>query len=188
MRGQPIDELNTGIQLLKTKLIEDQLACLRVDLAVLAFNHDVEVAVDFCTPENFSPPTLTTSGGTSIGAAIIKGLDMLNARRAEYRAAGNSFYRPWLMCVTDGESGDDITEAARLVREAESQKRLAFFGIGVLGANMGELARLSSRPPLRLEGLNFQELFEWLSVNLSSVAASRPGDQVALTPPNWANV
>jgi uncharacterized protein YegL len=188
MDGPPIIELNAGLQQLKTKLIEDALACLRVEIALVTFNDVAKVEVDFCTPENFNPPTLTAAGGTSLGAAILKGLEMLNSRRAEYRAAGINFYRPWLLCITDGKSGDDISEAARLVKEAESAKRLAFFGVGVLGADMDALTSLSSRPALCLEGINFPELFEWLSVNLGSVADSRPGDQVPLTAPTWAAV
>lgn len=188
MAGPPINELNAGLQQLKAKLVEDPLACLRVELALLAFNHTVEVAVDFCTPENFAPPTLVASGGTNLGAAVLRGLEMLNARTAEYRAAGISYYRPWLMVVTDGKSGDDLTEAARLIKAAETKKRLAFFGVGVLGADLSQLGSLSNRPPLCLEGIKFPELFEWLSVNLSSVAVSQPGDQVPLTPPNWATV
>jgi uncharacterized protein YegL len=188
MAGKPIAEVNAGQQRLKAKLVEDALACLRVELALVTFNENVTVAIDFCSPDNFNPPTLTASGGTHLGAAILKGLEMLNARTAEYRAAGISYYRPWLMLLTDAESGDDIAEAAQLVKEAESNRRLAFFGIGVLGANMNALGSLSLRPPLCLEGIKFQELFEWLSVNLSSVAVSRPGDQVPLTAPTWATV
>lgn len=188
MDGPPIAELNAGLQKLKTKLIEDALACLRVEITLVTFNDVAKVEIDFCAPEDFNPPTLTADGGTSLGAAVLKGLEMLNSRRAEYRAAGINFYRPWLLCITDGKSGDDISEAVRLVHEAESAKRLAFFGVGVLGADMNALTSLSCRPALCLEGINFPELFEWLSINLSSVADSRPGDQVALTPPTWATV
>ena len=186
--GAPIAEVNAGLQRLKAKLVEDALACLRVELALVIFNENVTVAIDFCSPDNFNPPTLTASGGTHLGAAILKGLEMLNTRTAEYRAAGVSSYRPWLMLLTDAESGDDIAEVARLVKEAESNRRLAFFGIGVLGANMDALGSLSLRPPLCLEGIKFQELFEWLSVNLSTVAVSQLGEQVPLTAPTWAAV
>ena len=42
-------------------------------------------------------------------------------------------------------------------------------------------------PPLMLQGLNFQALFEWLSSSMSTVSASKPGDQTALAPVNaWA--
>jgi len=188
MNGKPIAELNTALLQLKKKLCEDPLACLRVELALVAFNNWAKVEVDFCSPENFNPPTLTASGGTNLGAAILEGLEILRARIEEYRAAGNNYYRPWLLLVTDANSGDDIAEAARLVKETEFKKRLSFFGVGVLGADMDELARLSIRPPLHLDGIKFQDLFQWLSVNLSSVAISQPGDQVPLTPPNWAAV
>jgi len=50
------------------------------------------------------------------------------------------------------------------------------------------LAELSWRPPKLLKGLQFAEFFLWLSVTLSSVAGSRPGDQVPLTPPDWAAI
>lgn len=188
MSGAPIAELNAGLQQLKETLVEDSLACLRVELALVAFNDRSKVEVSFCSPDSFIPPELKASGGTNLGAAILEGLEILRLRVDEYRAAGNSFYRPWLIVITDAQSSDDLSEAARQIKEAEANKCLAFFGIGVLGADIDELARLSNRPPLPLDGLKFQELFEWLSVNLSSVAVSRPGDQVPLTAPNWAAV
>ena len=188
MFGNPIAELNAGLQQLKAMLLEDQLACLRVELALVAFNEQVSVKVDFCPPDQFNPPALDAAGGTMLGAALLQGLSMLKARIAEYSNAGNNFYRPWLICLTDGKPSDDISEAARQIKEAEAKKRVAFFGVGVQGANMADLGSISLRPPLQLEGLKFTELFEWLSVNLSSVADSRPGDQVALTPPGWSAV
>jgi uncharacterized protein YegL len=90
--------------------------------------------------------------------------------------------------ITDAEATDNVTEAARRVKEAENRKSIAFFGDGVLGANMAKLAALSLRPPLHLDGLRFEDLFEWLSASLSSVAASRPGEQVPLPPPDWSKV
>ena len=186
MSGRPITEVNTGLELLKTNLIEDALTASRVEVALVSFNYDIKVEVDFCAPANFTPPTLHTSGGTNLGAAVVKALDILNARTAELRAAGVTYYRPWFLLLTDAKSVDDIAEAARLVQEAESKKRLSFFPVGVLGADMDALAKLSCREPLHLEGLKFAELFEWFSVNLASVAVSQPGEQVPLTAPNWA--
>jgi uncharacterized protein YegL len=188
MDGQPIIELNAGLQQLKTKSLEDPLACLRVELALVTFNSDVAVAVDFCSPDNFNPPPLTASGETRLGEALTKGVEMLAARCAQYRAAGNGCFRPWLVVITDGKPTDDIAKAAQMVNEAESKKRLSYFGIGVQGADMSRLASISLRPPLHLDGLKFTELFEWLSVGLSSVSASQLGEQVPLPAPNWATV
>ena len=106
MRGAPIAELNSGLQQLKSNLIGDPLACLRVELALVSFNDQIAVEADFCSPENFNPPALNASGGTHLGAAVLKGLEMLKMRTVEYRAAGNNYYRPWLLVVTDAQSGD----------------------------------------------------------------------------------
>ncbi|MBU6399687.1 MAG: VWA domain-containing protein, partial [Verrucomicrobia bacterium] len=188
MSGSPVAELNAGLKELHTCLVQDSLACLRVELALVSFSSAPTVDVDFTSPQNFTPPTLSAGGCTMMGAAVVKALELLDNRRAQYRSAGLAVYRPWLVLISDGCSTDDIAEAARRTREAEQRKRLAFFGIGVKGADMEELARFSLRPPLPLDGLKFAELFQWLSASLSSVAVSRPGDQVPLPPPNWSTL
>ena len=46
---------------------------------------------------------------------------------------------------------------------------------------MSTLAMFSKkRPPLRLQGLNFKQFFEWLSKSVVRVSQSRPGEKVNL--------
>lgn len=188
MNGAPIAELNHGLIELKQHLMADSLACLRVELALISFNNHVNTEFDFAGPATIQPPTLTATGGTNLGGALIHALDHLATRITGYRAAGLSYYRPWLVLITDAVAGDDVTEAARRIKEAETRKRVAFFGVGVKSANMQKLALLSNRSPLRLDGLRFSDLFQWLSASLSAVAVSQPGDQVPLPPPDWSAI
>ena len=44
------------------------------------------------------------------------------------------------------------------------------------------------RPPLQLKGLQFVDLFVWLSWSQQAIAQSRPGEQVPLPPAGWAAV
>jgi uncharacterized protein YegL len=54
---------------------------------------------------------------------------------------------------------------------------------------MRVLSRFSDvRPPLKLKGLAFGDLFMWLSKSLSAIAHSRPGDQTPLPPVSWGSV
>ncbi len=55
------------------------------------------------------------------------------------------------------------------------------------------LKQLSVRAPIRLRGVMFRELFQWLSNSLSGVSRSQVGDRLMLpnpdtTPKGWASI
>jgi uncharacterized protein YegL len=182
MIGEPIRELNSGLAVLKNDLLTDSLAVKRVELAIVTFG-PVCVQNEFHTISNFYPPTLSASGDTPMGTAIEQGLLFLEERKAEYRANGVSFFRPWVLLLTDGAPTDKWQHASQLVRNGEEAKKFIFYAVGVQTANMDILARISVRAPLRLQGLKFRELFQWLSTSLKSVSQSVPGVEVSYEQP-----
>ena len=94
--------------------------------------------------------------------------------------------------ISDGEPTDSVTAAAALIRKGETKKSFMFYAVAVENADIGKLASLSVRQPLRLKGLKFGQLFVWLSDSLSSVSRSQPADTPAVTKPaspdGWASV
>ena len=190
MSGAPIAELNAGLQAFRHDLHADEVAMQRVELSIITFG-PVEVHAEFHTADGFEPPLLQASGDTPMGHAIMRGLDMLEARKKDYKQAGVSYFRPWVFLITDGGPTDPWQAAAQRVHAGEQSKAFAFFTVGVSGADMRTLGQICnpSRPPLSLKGLQFRELFKWLSTSLSGVAKSRPGDVVTLPAPSgWATV
>lgn len=190
MGGAPIAELNAGLQTFKDALSRDALAMLRVEVAIITFG-PVRVIQDFITANQFSPPMLHTEGDTPMGTAINLAIDKLNDRKQIYRRNGISYYRPWIFLVTDGAPTDkDVWPiAAQRIQQEESKKKIAFFAVGVEGANMEILSRISGRQPLKLQNLDFREMFVWLSSSLAGVSRSRPGQEVPLQSPiGWGNV
>jgi len=191
MTGKPIEALNEGLKTFHEEVTQDELASRRVELGIITFGSGVDTIQDFVTVDQFNPPTLTTSGTTSMGTAIKKGLDMIADRKEIYNNNGIAYYRPWLFLITDGHPTDEWESAAKRLKIEDEQKKVAFFAVGVEGADMSRLAKISppSRVPLKLKGLNFSEMFVWLSTSLRSVSSSTPGDQVPLsTPEGWASV
>jgi len=188
-----IGALNEGLKTFETALREDPVASVRVEVAVIAFDSEVRVLQDFVTADKFDAPKLEASGLTFMGSAVERALDLLDARKDTYRRNGVSFYRPWAFLITDGEpQGEDpeaVTRASRRIADAEQNRRVAFFAVGVDGANMGVLQSLSARAPVRLQGLNFREMFLWLSSSMKNVSRSRVGDAVVMPPPaGWTSV
>lgn len=192
MSGQPIAQLNAGLKQLQQELGADALASKRVELAIVTFG-PVRVAQDFVTADMFSAPRLDTEGTTPMGEAIQEALELIRLRKQQYQANGIAYYRPWVFLITDGAPTDDWSAAARAVHAAESSKSLAFFPVGVDGADFNILRQLGPRTPIKLRGLAFRELFQWLSNSLSGVSKSKVGDALALPPPDttpkgWAVV
>lgn len=185
----PLEALNSGLDTLITELHRDPLARRRVELSIISYGTEVSPPTPFATVDSLVLPTLVPSGVTSTGAAIVAALDAIEARKAEYKAAGLSFYRPWLMLISDGLSTDDVSEASRRLKEAEEQKKVLFFPVGVDGAEMEQLSALSGKQALKLQGTKFSELFQWLSASQSRVSASNPGEGVKLpAPTGWAEI
>ena len=190
MSGEPIRQLNAGLAAFKQSLAEDDLALLRVEIALITFG-PLRLAQDFVSAGQFEPPVLNANGDTPMGGAIQLALDKLEERKQIYRNSGLSYYRPWIFLLTDGQptDGNIWQNAAAHLREAESQKKVAFFAVGVEGANMQTLAQLGQRQPLQLKELNFREMFIWLSTSLTSVSHSTPTQEVPLqSPMSWGQV
>lgn len=192
MQGNSISELNQGLRTFKQELMSDGMATQRVEVAVIAFG-PTQVLSEFQTADTFIPPELTAEGTTPMGAAIEQGLDMLEARKQIYKQTGISYYRPWIFLITDGAPTDDWRRAAERVRAGDNseRKQFSFFAVGVDGADMSTLTQICSpnRPPLKLKGLSFRELFSWLSSSLGGVARSQPGESVSLpVPSGWASI
>lgn len=204
MSGAPIKELNNALVAFASALQADRLASLRVEVAIVTFGGGVivhgladkgktvtyEAQNAFVTVDQFSPPTLDASGNTPMGEAVQRALGLLRERKEIYRQSGMDYFRPWLFVITDGKPTDKNWEvAAEQVKEEEGRKGVTFYGVGVENADLSVLAKFSdSRPPLKLKGLAFGELFQWLSKSLAVIAHSRPGEQAPLPPVGWGEV
>lgn len=182
MSGEPIRELQEGVQMFFNAIRQDEVAQYAAEICIVTFGDTARKALDFMSIERQDVPTLVASGTTPMGQATSMALDLLDARKEDYKRAGVDYFQPWMVIMTDGEPTDDIGMAASRIGPLVAGKKLTVFPIGIgAGANLQRLAELSpGRPPRRLKGLNFKEFFVWLSRSVSRVSQSTPGEAITL--------
>ncbi len=199
MDGEKIAHLSQALSAFKEETLKDDLARKRVDLAVLTFGGVVQLAQDFCSIEDFEPPALSAGGGTPLGEAVLKAADMLEDRKRQYKQQGIDYYRPWIFLLTDGaptdmEPGDSRwNQVATRVRAGEAEKKFLFFAVAVEPADTSTLAQIAPqhRPPVKLIGAKFAEMFSWLSKSQARVSSSKIGENVTLENPvaaGWGEI
>ena len=184
MSGAPIREANAGIQRFAAEIRRDELTALRADTAIIAFQSQYKVIQRFGEDLDYTTAQLVASGGTHMAPPIHHALDMIDARKQEYRNAGIAYYRPIIMLITDGkpehDSPDDLEHIAQRIKAAEAAKSISFFSVGTETADLTQLAKLSNLPPRTLRGTSFVELFQWLSNSITAISQSQLGDEVQL--------
>jgi len=192
MAGAPMRELLAGIQTFRNAIQEDELASLRVEFAITTFGAETKLIQDFTTLDGFTAPTIKAEGKTPLGGGLNLALDHLDARKSTYKRFGIPYYRPWLFLISDGAPTDGLRwqEAAMRAQEADLMNKLAFFVVGVDGADMDILTDIAPahRAPMMLRGLAFTELFRWLSASVRRVSTSYVGAQSIALPSieGWA--
>lgn len=197
MEGEPINELYNGLKIFKQELLNNELAAKRVELAVISFNSNASVLTDgFVNPMEFNPMPIKTDGATRMCDAIKLAVSIAEARKEQYKEAGIGYYRPWIVLITDGNPTDEygncleydskeFLEVANMVKTGNDDKSFSFFAIGVGEyVDMEALTRIcpANRPPKKLAGLKFYELFKWLSNSAKSRSNSAVGEKCPISP------
>lgn len=185
MSGTPIQELNAGVEQYLKEMCSDELTRYSVETALVTFSTDAQCAVDFEMPDRIQTPQLEADGLTCMGEGVDLALNLLEQRKAAYKATGVDYYQPILVLMSDGSPNGDprvLHTAAQRVQDLCQQRRLTVVAVGIgSAADLDTLAVFTPKQkPVRLSGLQFREFFAWLSQSVASVSASLPGDEADL--------
>ena len=191
MSGDPIEQLNRGLSAFKEDALRDTQASLSIEVAIVTFGSQVKTVQDFVGIQTFQPHPLETQGATPMGEALVMAMDLVEKRKQSYKDSEIRYFRPWIFLITDGAPTDHWQTAAQRLREEESQNRFLFFAVGVEGANFDVLSQISpsNRPPVSLKGLDFREMFVWLSGSMKRITNSKSGEMLSLPPiDGWGQI
>ena len=191
MRGEPIKELNNGLQDFYNEIMADETTSQRLEVSIMTFNQAVQTLQEPALIENVTIPTLTAYGSTAMVDAVNEAIDKVEARKKWYKDTNQPYYRPWIILMTDGEpdDGQDVHGLAARIKGDVEAKHYVFMSVGIEGANMKTLQTLqgSGMAPAKLKGLKFKTFFKWLSASMGTIVNHTEGEKVDLSEgaPDW---
>ena len=166
-----IDELNQNIDAFLEYVRNDPKASKICDLCIITMGDAVRVVSRYTTVDRIHFGHFAAGGGTPLGTAMTKAVELLTERRQYYRDNDIEHYKPILMVMTDGDPTDDITYISQLVSNMVANKEIKIFPVGVgLNFNQETLAQFSPllRPKLIRNSEAFDKLFKLLSASSSN--------------------
>lgn len=184
-RNPRIEQLNEGLRLFKQEVSSVTHAQERVDVAVVTFSSTATVEQEFTAVTNWEPPTLEAQGGTAMGTAVERAIELITERKQEYRERGVPYNRPLIWLLTDGEP-TDMAEGGptwtRVQNRLDADRAFEFFAMGVSEdadiPTLNALVAPTGRPALRIKQGMFTEYFEFLSNSLTAAADPGAGGEV----------
>lgn len=192
MIGEGIDGVNRGIKLYQDKILNDSLACKRVELALVSFNDNVTVEHPFSSIKEFDIKPLSAGGWTTMGMGILKSIELIKSRKEQYAQNGTDYFRPWIFLITDATDNDMTmdkslyNQVVQELKDGEANKHFSFYKVAVGDeVNMDFLKTLSARAPLRLKPNNWDNMFDWFAASSLALSRSSPGISTPLPQTDW---
>lgn len=203
-----VDLLNRCIDQLVEHMKQDPIFRNVVELLVIHYNGNIEVAADFVPLTQVRPGQLdirNCSGNTNTGKALLTALDRLEERRRKWDLDAQHHYQPLCVLLTDGypDAGlhasnayrrsveTDYAKAAARIRELEKAQKLTFIAAGIqqrdvrFRANLQRLRELTIYPnraiPISDELADlkhFDEFFTLIEKTTNAMFQSTPPEDI----------
>ena len=189
MSGEPIEELNNGVEFFLNAIRSDDKARWAAEIAIVSFGGVVNICSNFQSVDRIDFKRFYADGGTPMEEAVMKGLELLENRKNDYKNRGVPYYQPWMVIMSDGYPDYDPHQAYQITYKMSQNRKLVCLPLGVQDADMGLLSKFSTKPAVKLRGINFTAFFEWLSKSVQAVSQSSTTDaEVVLPIIDWGTI
>ena len=172
MTGDPIQAVNQGIQALVSDLQTDPFALETACLSVIEFNSRAKQIVPLTEIGSFQPPTLTTTGTTSLGAALNLLNQSIQDEVKKPSAVEKGDWKPLVFLMTDGQPTDSWEKPADSLKQQRKANIIACAAGD--GANELVLKRITESV-VKLKDVSpdtFKAFFQWVSASIARSSAS----------------
>lgn len=188
MRGERIEAVKNGLQVLLSKLRQDPHALETVWISIITFDREVKQVLPLTDLESLQMPEIVTpeSGPTNMGAALELLMQKVDQEVKRSTEDEKGDWRPLLFLMTDGKPSDLMA-----FREAVPKVKKRNFA-GVIACAAGAEAQDSFLKELTdtvvhldtADSNTLVSFFKWVSASIGTGnLSSSSSDQIVLPPP-----
>lgn len=176
-------EIFAALQESTAEMKTDPVTAHCTEVCVVEFNTEAVVSPFVSVADLVPVPKLPVGGGTHLGYATAKALDVIDARTAELRTEGVQVKRKLLIILSDFCTQDSLGILTERLHPAEKDGNFAVLPIGVGQVNTDVMSSFSSKRRgqlLREENgsPNYKSLFNWIKLVVGLFSRSQPGESV----------
>ena len=166
--------LKEGVQRLVTELQSNYATAATVEIMLVLFDDTARIVHPFTNVRSLEVPDFDTGGTTHLFEALDLAYAEIRTRQEQYKAAGVDSYAPFLVVLTDGRpvGDEDTNDIVATIRSRNEAKKLVPYPFA-MGNEADEQLLKSLRGDnmaFRVDMENLGDIFEFVSVSLSSIA------------------
>lgn len=179
MIGEPIQQVEKGINEIMTELKRDPQALETVHVSVICFAGRAKTIVPLTEIVNFYPPQIPIGGGTSYGEAFRHLIGELDSKVVKNTTSRKGDYKPIIFFMTDGNPTDDYRiDLGRWAQTWRDRSNIVAVTIG--GHVNNRILKAVSNQVLEISTANadsYREFFRWVtdSIKVKSQAVDSGG-------------
>ena len=161
---------------------ENRAVSANADLAVIAFNHNVNVVVPWTNIGAVEPLKLAAGGSTNIRDAMKMASDMARERSHQYDDNHIRAKKPWIILMTDGYSDNDkpVDSVAEEMKALEKSGRYHILALGMGEQyNDFELKKFTDRA-MAIPDWKFERFFEFWGKSMAVLSTPTDDEKVKL--------
>ena len=172
MSGEPIQQVNNGVQMLVSALRQDPQALETAFLSVITFDTSAKEAVPLTDLPSFQAPTVSATGTTALGEALSLVADCAKRDVKTASATQKADWRPMVFIMTDGSPTDDFQKGLARFKQ---EKWGAVVACGVDSADVSLLQQIAGEAVVTLSTADAKALeafFKWVTASISTSSKS----------------
>jgi uncharacterized protein YegL len=171
MSGEPINAVQTGLQMLVSGLRQDPQALETAYLSVITFDASAKQVVPLTELSSFQDPPLNASGTTAMGEALKLVADCAGREVRKSTPEIKGDWKPLVFVMTDGSPTDDFMAGVAAFKQVKWGVTVA---CGVDGAQESTLRQITENVVMLKDSdpNTLKNYFKWVSSSIAKASAS----------------